>query len=110
MIINGTTGYVNKIKVQGNGTFMMEFRPTWTEESCYLRVDSNYFYGKKPKDVQGLAEFEWGYVITVNKAQGSEYNNVLFIVDNAIPPQARRANIITGITRAKKKLVIAYDR
>lgn len=109
MIINGTTGTCVSTKDTPNGYFIMQFKPDWSDKSVVLRVDKSDFLGKKPSQDMNLARFEWGYVITVNKAQGSEWDNVLFIVDKNMPAEALVENINTGITRAKKKLAIAYD-
>jgi len=55
---------------------------------------------------------DYGYAVTVHKSQGSEYDIVAFVIDNATrwrarqdPRQAARL-VYTGITRAKKQLFV----
>lgn len=52
----------------------------------------------------------FGYAITVWKAQGSEWNKVLLFQESGWPRQAdeRRRYMYTGITRAIDKLVVVY--
>lgn len=56
---------------------------------------------------EGLEEFDFGYAITVHKAQGSEWDCVLIADDgfNAGQKDFRRRWLYTAITRAKKELV-----
>lgn len=108
-IINGTTGEVVNVKHTMNGYFIVQFKPYKSESSIVMRADENFFLGKSRKKDFELAQFDWGYCLTVAKAQGSEWDNVLFIVDNNMPREALIANINTGISRAKKRLIVAYD-
>lgn len=110
MIINGTTGKVNMVKHTLNGYFICQFQPYKAEHSIILKVDENFFMGKARKQDIELAQMDWGYVLTVNKSQGSEWDTVLFIIDGNIPKESLVNNVYTGITRAKKRLIIAYDK
>ena len=47
------------------------------------------------------------YAMTVHKSQGSEYNNLVFILPNEKSPLLTRELVYTAITRAKKKVLIA---
>ena len=52
-------------------------------------------------------EFAYGYAITTWKAQGSEWDKVLFFEENfPYAKEEHRKYLYTGITRASKKLVI----
>jgi exodeoxyribonuclease-5 len=60
-------------------------------------------------DRQKAEEFDFGYAITVHKAQGSQWNKVLFFDDGFFvwdKPQ-RCKWLYTGITRAADELIIA---
>lgn len=109
-VINGTTGTVEKVKLRGRSNLLMTFRPDWALKSVSMKVDGiNFIDGTKSSSfVPNVYTFDFSYVITVNKAQGSEWDSVLFIVDHDIPRDALIKNINTGITRAKKKLILAY--
>ena len=58
-----------------------------------------------------LEQLEHSYCITIHKAQGSEFDVVIMIVPQAAPMLLTRNLLYTGITRAKKLLiVIGNDR
>ena len=55
-----------------------------------------------------LPEHELAYAITVHKSQGSEFENVMVVLpDDEKHPMLNRQVVYTGITRAKKRAVIA---
>ena len=54
-----------------------------------------------------FTSFGFGYaVMTVHKAQGSEWGNVV-LIDECYRPEVRKAWLYTGITRAAGKLTIS---
>jgi exodeoxyribonuclease V alpha subunit len=54
---------------------------------------------------------DFGYAITVNKAQGSEYETVVLVLHDSHNIMLNRKVFYTGITRAKKKLhIIGTDQ
>ena len=71
---------------------------------CLAHAD--YFHGKQPdywarKDAE---EFDYGYALTVHKAQGSQWNNAL-LFDEWFGTD-RRKWLYTGITRAAERIDI----
>lgn len=104
-IINGTTGTVLKIKDTPNDYCIILFKPDHTDESKALKIDKSFFMGKTPKRNTDSVTCEWGYCITVHKAQGSEYKKVVFIADK-MPKEIYKRFLNTGITRAKEELVL----
>lgn len=68
---------------------------TWTTEQV-----SKEGYSKKQK----FGQFTFGYVMTSHKAQGSTFNNVLFVDDDVSFFLDQRKYRYTGITRAAKRL------
>lgn len=53
-----------------------------------------------------LPEHENSYALTVHKSQGSEFDEILFILPNTLSPVLSRELIYTAITRAKKGVEI----
>jgi exodeoxyribonuclease V len=51
-------------------------------------------------------EFDYGYVLTVHKAQGSEWDDVVLFDESAAFGESRQRWLYTGITRASKRLTI----
>jgi exodeoxyribonuclease V len=56
---------------------------------------------RKPFD-----EFDFGYVLTVHKAQGSQWDDVVLFDESYIFAESRERWLYTGITRAAKRLTI----
>lgn len=90
-IFNGDIGILKKINYAA-GTMKIEFDD---------RV-ADY-----PAD--NLSELEHAYAITVHKSQGSEYPVVIMPVFDCPPKLMYRNLLYTGVTRAKKILVIVGD-
>ena len=53
-----------------------------------------------------LPEHETVYAMTVHKSQGSEFNQILFILPDVLSPVLTRELIYTAITRAKRKVKV----
>ena len=60
--------------------------------------------GKPPPVPAGYSPFDFGYCMTVHKAQGSEWENVLIIDENH--GEDRLSWLYTAITRASKAVRI----
>ncbi|HWM47068.1 MAG TPA: ATP-dependent RecD-like DNA helicase [Xanthobacteraceae bacterium] len=56
---------------------------------------------RKPYD-----EFDYGYVLTVHKAQGSQWDDVVLFDESFAFPDSRARWLYTGITRAAQRLTI----
>jgi len=56
-----------------------------------------------PKD---FAKFKHGYIISIHKSQGSEFEMVVMPICNSYKRMLYRKLVYTGITRAKKKLIL----
>ena len=56
---------------------------------------------RKPYD-----EFDFGYVLTVHKAQGSQWDDVVLFDESFAFPDSRDRWLYTGVTRAAKRLTV----
>jgi exodeoxyribonuclease-5 len=56
---------------------------------------------RKPYD-----EFDYGYVLTVHKAQGSQWDDVVLFDESFAFQDSRERWLYTGVTRAAKKLTV----
>ena len=56
---------------------------------------------RKPYD-----EFDFGYVLTVHKSQGSQWDDVVLFDESFAFPESRERWLYTGITRAAKRLTV----
>ena len=50
------------------------------------------------------------YVITTHKAQGSEYDEVFYVINKSRPFQLNKKNFYTAVSRAKKKVTVITDQ
>ncbi|MCZ7658174.1 MAG: ATP-dependent RecD-like DNA helicase [Xanthobacteraceae bacterium] len=51
-------------------------------------------------------EFDYGYVLTVHKAQGSQWDDVVLFDESFAFPDSRERWLYTGVTRAAKRLTV----
>jgi exodeoxyribonuclease-5 len=64
-------------------------------------IDKVEWEKRKPYD-----EFDYGYVLTVHKAQGSQWDDVVLFDESFAFAEARGRWLYTGITRAAKRLTV----
>ena len=91
----------------GNGVFNGEFGTILKFDEVEKRVkikfdDEKYAWYQYSE----LDQIEHAYAITVHKAQGSEFDVVIMPMVQAAPMLLTRNLLYTGMTRAKKILII----
>jgi ATP-dependent exoDNAse (exonuclease V) alpha subunit len=64
-------------------------------------IDELEWPQRKPYD-----EFDFGYVLTVHKAQGSQWDDVVLFDESGAFPENRERWLYTGVTRAAKRLTV----
>jgi ATP-dependent exoDNAse (exonuclease V) alpha subunit len=69
--------------------------------SAYLKTMINYDPRK---------QLELGYAITTHKAQGSEFETIIYCIAKGHFYLLNRRNFYTAVTRAKKNVIIISDR
>lgn len=71
-----------------------------------VEVHQSYFEGKAPERwaARDAEHFDYGYALTVHKAQGSQWDSVVLFDDWS--GADRRQWLYTGITRAAKQLLV----
>jgi exodeoxyribonuclease-5 len=71
-------------------------------KECFLGEIGEVEWGqRKPYD-----EFDFGYVLTVHKSQGSQWDDVVLFDESFAFPESRGRWLYTGVTRAAKKLTL----
>lgn len=88
-IFNGETGIITNINEKGKN-LSVKFDD---EKVCKYEFND-------------LEQIEHSYCMTIHKAQGSEFDVVIMIVPQAAPMLLTRNLLYTGLTRAKKLLII----
>lgn len=88
-VFNGEIGKITKIK-EKEKTIQIKFDD---EKECWYEFSE-------------LDQIEHSYSITIHKAQGSEFDVVIMVIPPTAPMLLTRNLLYTGITRAKKMLII----
>ena len=87
-IFNGDVGYIKRIDT-AEDEIIISFN------GSDVTIDSTQ-----------LADLDLAYAISIHKAQGSEYNQIIIPIITAFSIMLKRNLIYTGITRAKKKVIL----
>ena len=123
-MINGMVGYATEVRNMSEvtGDIPLYFQPEYLPDGdgFDIDVDYNIFNWQEPRQgnilynkkvIEPGINMDYGYAITCWKAQGSEYDNVLFFANK--PGNLSREDYIkylyTGITRAKRKLIVVRN-
>ena len=103
-VFNGETGIVKEVYLYGD--VVVDLGDRDVKIPCQMMVQSRKgYYVINPQRDLDLA-----YVITTHKAQGSEYEEVVYVMDKAVIFNQSRKNLYTAVTRAKKKVTIITDQ
>lgn len=96
-IYNGDIGIIKYIKYENTSKS--------GKSELYIDFDGN-LVRYTPKDYSSIKH---GFIISIHKSQGSEFELVIMPIDSAYRRMLYKKLIYTGITRAKKKLIIIGD-
>ena len=94
-------------KEMGNGVFNGEIGTIINIDEKEKKVGIQFDDEKIVEyEFSELDQIEHSYAITIHKAQGSEFDVVIMVIPPTAPMLLTRNLLYTGITRAKKLLVI----
>lgn len=89
-----------------NGLFNGDIGLIWFDENHKLQAYFETESGYKKVSLARLPAVETVYAMTIHKTQGSEFSQVALILPEQSNPLLSPELIYTGLTRAKKKLII----
>ncbi|WP_371189437.1 exodeoxyribonuclease V subunit alpha [Thalassotalea maritima] len=89
-----------------SGLFNGDIGIIWQDETKRLAAYFVEEQGYKKVSLSRLPAYETVYAMTIHKTQGSEFNHVAMFVDDPYGRLLSRELLYTGITRAKKHLVV----
>ncbi len=115
-LFNGSLWLVEERKTSRARTLRMRLKPeeaigarsvkASVRPECFLGgIDAFDWRQRKRYD-----EFDFGYVLTVHKAQGSQWDDVVLFDESFAFPDSRERWLYTGITRAAKRLTLVSGR
>lgn len=105
MILNGETGIITEITDAGEITIDLGDRIVDVPNEQYVEDRRQNLVSIDPRQRIDLA-----YAITVHKAQGSEYKNVVYVLNKSSYFMQCRSNMYTAITRARECATIIADQ
>jgi exodeoxyribonuclease V alpha subunit len=104
-IFNGETGIVEKIN-DNTGDVVVDFGDKSVKIPTTLEMNGKFgVYHINPQKDLDLA-----YVITTHKAQGSEYDRVMYVMNSSRSWLLNRKNFYTAISRAKLHVAVVTDQ
>ena len=84
----------------------MDYEALMTGKRCYTPQQEWYYTKFIDKDIQPY-EFNYGYAITVHRAQGSEWDKVMVFEENfPFDREEHKKWLYTAVTRASSRLVL----
>uniref|UniRef100_A0A6C0CCJ9 UvrD-like helicase C-terminal domain-containing protein n=1 Tax=viral metagenome TaxID=1070528 RepID=A0A6C0CCJ9_9ZZZZ len=98
-----------------NGSILVVDQKRNDRMACKYYEDDSNLYGKKTKsitydDENLLEQIELAYAMTVHKAQGKGYDDVVVVIHSSMGDRLLSRNLLyTAITRAKKRCIILAD-
>jgi exodeoxyribonuclease V len=116
-LVNGMTGFVQELQENvkkdnfiRRDCMKIAFRPDFMKESFkdVLLLHDEFKNNKvelSREEYSIYDQFDFGYVITTHKSQGSQWNNVV-LINEVLNSESHHRWLYTGITRAADKLIL----
>lgn len=112
-LLNGGLWKVADIREKSDLDITMVVEPEdagGIKKNVQVTVRKEFFEGREneiPWEERRYSdEFDYGYALTVHKAQGSQWDNVVLFDESACFREDRRRWLYTGLTRAAQKITV----
>lgn len=118
-LVNGMVGTIGEDipknsmrtgRISFKADFLKEYKKDILIDKGIFEVGKYYFDRSKRvgnlKDLEQINRFEFGYVISVHKSQGSQFGSVLVFDESRVFGVNRFKWLYTAVTRAKNKVII----
>lgn len=102
-MFNGEVGIIEEITELQEIIINLEDRRVTIPPIIQFMIGSKLVVGFPQRDLH-LA-----YALTTHKCQGSEFNNVIYVMNKSVYPLLNRRNLYTGITRARTFVTLISD-
>ncbi len=107
-LLNGGLFTIKKLAAEQEGRIVMDVAPEEERRSVRVEVPREFFEGREGELAfaarRKADEFDYGYVLTVHKAQGSQWDEVVLFDESYAFREHRARWLYTGLTRAAKRL------
>ncbi|TDR93399.1 exodeoxyribonuclease-5 [Enterovirga rhinocerotis] len=109
-LLNGGMFTVKVLAGEEDGRLAMDVRGDGERTTVRVSVPRQFFEGREddlPFAVRRKGdEFDYGYVLTVHKAQGSQWDDLVLFDESYAFREHRARWLYTGLTRAAKRLTV----
>lgn len=110
-LLNGGLWRIDDVGFHDDARIHMTVRPEdGTGQPMDVEAHMHYFNGQGDKlawyEKKEAQEFDYGYALTVHKAQGSQWNNVMVFDESWVFRKDRHRWLYTGITRAAERVTV----
>ena len=111
-LFNGGLWSVKERRQRKSGTLALRLAPDEDRGGRIVKVSAKAecFTGNIEdypwEERKAYDEFDYGYVLTVHKAQGSQWDDVVLFDESFVFAESRARWLYTGITRAAKRLTV----
>jgi exodeoxyribonuclease-5 len=114
-LLNGTLWMVNSTVPESDGPdrIVLELTSESGGSSVVVEAHTHYFEGRENElshwVVREAQCFDYGYALTVHKAQGSQWESVFVFDESRAFRESANQWLYTAITRASEKVVICRN-
>lgn len=109
-LLNGSLWYVQWCETVDEDTIALVVKDSYSGAEVETVAHRHYFEGREkelgPWSFDSGDSFDYGYALTVHKAQGSQWDKVLLVDEGACFRGHAKRWRYTGITRAAKQLTV----
>jgi exodeoxyribonuclease V alpha subunit len=102
-LFNGEVGKVIEI------TDLHEIVVDFEDRICRIPPAVQVVWNNKVLVLCPQQDLYLAYAMTTHKAQGSEYEHVIYVINKSVQIMLNRKNLYTAITRARKKVTLIAD-
>jgi exodeoxyribonuclease-5 len=110
-LLNGALWDVETATIVDGDSLDVCLKSNDSETRCVTTIHSAYFHGKEPPfwDIKERDCFDFGYALTVHKAQGSQWDKTYIFDESRVFRQDAARWLYTGLTRAAKQVVVVTE-
>lgn len=105
-MLNGETGII--LAIHPDGSMEIDFGDRIVE----VPLQYQEYWDKRDTiiDTSPMRDIDLAYALTTHKCQGSEFQNVIYILNKSTQFAQSRQNFYTAVTRARKRVIVIADQ
>lgn len=106
-LFNGEIGRITEVDLE-DGSLELQLQDRVVVVPAISKRYSPYYGHMVNYDPR--KQIECGYAITTHKAQGSEFDTVVYVISRSAAFLLNKRNFYTAVTRARKRVIVICDR